>query len=367
MPKYKKRTDGRYCRQVKTGYKSDGKPQLKTLYARTQSELDKKYADFISLQNKGIILADENITLAQWSLKWLKAYKSNYTYNTYAMYDRCVKKHINTSPIANTPIKKIMVSHLQDLLAEKVMAGLTRTPQILRLTLKQIFKSAVENEIIYKNITDFLKLPPLKAPPKRVLTDIELKAIKSADITDSGRVFISLGLYAGLRRGEILALGVQDIDFTQNIIRVTKTVVFAENESIVKPCPKSTAGNREIPIPLILKSLLKNYIKERSELQLFTKKDGSIFTKSAFNKFWKNTSSKLNEYAGSTKEFKLITFTPHILRHTYATNLLKNGVDIKTTQKLLGHSTVAMTMDIYNHISINPISLSQVMDNIFKN
>ena len=62
-----------------------------------------------------------------------------------------------------------------------------------------------------------------------------------------------------------------------------------------------------------------------------------------------------------------MTFTPHILRHTYATNILKAGIDLKTAQKLLGHSTIAMTMDIYNHITIDSKILASRLDHAFQN
>lgn len=76
MAKYKKRPDGRYATSTIVGYTDDGKPKRKTLYGRTIMELDKKVAEFKSLQNKGIIINDEGMTVEQWGIKWLKLYKS---------------------------------------------------------------------------------------------------------------------------------------------------------------------------------------------------------------------------------------------------------------------------------------------------
>ena len=365
MARYKKRNDGRYARQFKVGYQPDGRPKYKTIYAKTRAELDKKCAEFLSLKNRGVVLADANISLEVWAEQWLRSYKGNYSYNTYVMYERCVRNHICKAPFAGFPIRKITVADLQNLLNSKIQEGLTRSVEILRLTLKQIFKAAIENDLIYKNVADYISIPNLKAPPKRTLTDIELSAISKAPLTDKQRCFIYLGLYAGLRKGEILALGKQDIDFSSGVIRITRSLVMQDKDSFIKQSPKSDAGNREIPMPAILRDTLKEYISHLPGFQLFTKKDGDIMNRSAWNAFWRKLSRTLNEAVGD--DYDLVTFTPHILRHTYATNILKAGIDLKTAQKLLGHSTIAMTMDIYNHITIDSKTLASRLDHAFQN
>lgn len=77
MAKYKKRPDGRYATSAIIGYDDNGKPKRKILYGRTILELDKKVADFKSLQNKGIVIDDNGMTVEQWSKKWLELYKAD--------------------------------------------------------------------------------------------------------------------------------------------------------------------------------------------------------------------------------------------------------------------------------------------------
>ena len=72
----------RYATSTIVGYTDDGKPKRKTLYGRTIMELDKKVAEFKSLQNKGIIINDEGMTVEQWCKKWLELYKADKSYNT---------------------------------------------------------------------------------------------------------------------------------------------------------------------------------------------------------------------------------------------------------------------------------------------
>lgn len=81
MAKYKKRPGGRYATSFIIGHNADGKTLRRTLYGRTIMELDEKVADFKSLQNKGIVVGKENITVREWAQTWLKLYKSNREYN----------------------------------------------------------------------------------------------------------------------------------------------------------------------------------------------------------------------------------------------------------------------------------------------
>lgn len=134
MAKYTKRPDGRYRADIHLGYAPDGKRLRKTFYGKTQRELDAKLAEFKSLKNKGIIISDNNITLAEWALKWLNTYRKEDKHNTKEMYRRCVEKHIITANIAKLPISKIKKSDLQEVVNAIVAEGYIRTAQIVVLT-----------------------------------------------------------------------------------------------------------------------------------------------------------------------------------------------------------------------------------------
>jgi integrase len=181
--------------------------------------------------------------------------------------------------------------------------------------------------------------------------DIENESIFKADLTERERAFIYLGKYAGLRRGEILALTKSDFDLKACTVSVNKTVVFKKNDGEIKHCPKSDAGFRTIPMPDVLYDFIKSYLKGINGLCLFSMQDGGICTKSSFRKLWDSILRKLNIAAGGVGSIKPISgLTPHILRHDYATNLYYTGVDIKTAQKLLGHNNIKMTLEIYTHL-----------------
>lgn len=364
MAKYKKRPDGRYATSTIIGYDENGKPKRKILYGRTIMELDKKVADFKSLQNKGIVIDDSGMTVQQWSEKWLQLYKADKAYNTYMMYKRTVDNHItpNLGAIRLSALKK---HQIQELLNNIVQSGHQRTAELVKLTLQQIIQQAIIEEYVYKDITIGLSLPKKEKPDKRALTDAEKALIQKADLNQKERAFVDLLYYTGVRRGEALALMVSDIDFVNKTVKISKNLVMKEGVSEIKSSPKTEAGNREIPMPEQLFSSLTNYITEVNSLYLFTMQNGDLMTSSSFRRFWDNILDKLNIAAGGEKytrpdlqkdkskvPIQLIAddITPHMFRHTYATSLYYAGIDIKTVQTLLGHSSIQMTMDVYTHL-----------------
>lgn len=144
-------------------------------------------------------------------------------------------------------------------------------------------------------------------------------------------------LYTGLRKGEALALTYGDIDLQNDQIHVTKSVYHEGNQPKIKR-PKTEAGNRIVPILAPLKPYLPR--NKNKALYLFSE-DGGVtpLSETQYQKRWK-------DYAAHTG----ITCSAHQLRHSFATMLFELGIEVKDAQDLLGHSTAAMTQDIYTHI-----------------
>lgn len=372
MAKYTKRADGRYQARITVGRDENGKRKIKSIYGKTIKELDAKLVEYKSLKNKGLVVTDNKITLKEYSQKWLEAYKQGVEYNTYEMYRTCVENHIKTSSAARLPMSKIKNDDLQMLINNKLNDGLTRTVEIIILTLKQIFKKAIKNNIVYANPADGLEKPATKAKPKRALLDIENEAIKTASLSDRERAFVYFGKYCGLRRGEILAITKSDIDIEAKTVTVNKTVVFEKNTGVVKPMPKTVAGFRTIPIPRKIINFTRRYTDKLETEGLFVTKKGAICTRSSMRKMWTYIIKKLNDAiknddgAEDTNDAEMISgLTPHILRHDYATSLYKAGVDVKTAQKLLGHSDIKMTLQIYTHLDQDNDAIQDKLDKIY--
>ena len=350
----KKRKDGRYCKNVFIGYQPDGKRKFKTIYGKTQKEVEEQEREIKNQLDLGVKTFD-NITIGEWADEWFNAFKANTSYNTQYMYAAVLKNHIQPK-LGNIMVADIKTIQIQKFLNEIVKEGKTRTAEICKLTIKQFMKQAQIDGLISRDVTAGVQPIRSHAEEKRCLSDFELKAIKNADLTDKQRIFLDVMRYAGLRRGEALALTIADIDFETNKINVNKSLMFERNKGVIKE-PKSKAGYRKVPLPNKLSNELKQYIHQLNGIQLFPMTKGGYMSMSSFNKFWEGIMKAVKLSAdriNSNNKLRLadeeITFTPHIFRHTYATNLYYAGVDVKTAQYFLGHSSLEMTLGIYTHL-----------------
>ena len=207
----------------------------------------------------------------------------------------------------------------------------TVTTQLQMISM--ICSYGVESGDIDFSPCDHISIPKNLPKQRRDAASVsdEAKVKASANIW----LFPYLVLYTGLRKGEALALTREDFDFKAKKIRVSKSVYHEANQPKIKQ-PKTAAGIRTVPI---LDPLLKK-LPHRWKGYLFSPDDGKTpLTEMQYQKLWR-------EYARQTG----VTATAHQLRHSYATMLFECGIEVKDAQELLGHSTIAMTQDIYTHI-----------------
>lgn len=338
----KKRADGRYCKQVLIGYSPNGKRKFKTIYGKTIKEVEKKEREIKDSIEKGLSIED-SIILGEWSDMWLSVYKNNVEYNTRAMYENAINKHIKPE-LGMMQLKNLKSIHIQKLLNKLIDGEHYRTAEVVKLTIKQILKQALIEGYINRDITASIKIVTKKSPEKRTLTRKEVEAINNASLSQKQKVFIDIMHYTGLRKGESLALKKDDIDIFKKTIKVDKSLYYKANDAFIKE-PKSRAGYRTVPIPNTLIKELGIYVQNLKTDILFPMNNGNYMTKSSFRKFWDSIISCIGDQIGEKPDI-----TPHIFRHTYATNLYRSGIDEKRAQYFLGHSSIQMTMDVYTHL-----------------
>lgn len=190
---------------------------------------------------------------------------------------------------------------------------------------------------------------------RRALTDEEQTMIRS--LPHRAQTAAMIMMYAGLRRGELLALTWDDIDLDASTITVNKTLEFVSGKPQIKNSPKTEAGNRVVTIPEILAEYLRN-VPHKAPI-ICPNASGKYMSTTAWSRLWQSYIVDLNVTYGAAAGMSKhnphgipisIDFTAHCLRHTYATLLYKAGVDVLTAQYLLGHADVQTTLGIYTHL-----------------
>ena len=260
-------------------------------------------------------------------------------------------------------IEKRAVVKLQQDLSKKLSASMTNGVIVL---LKTVLNAAVDDEILMKNPAASVK--PLRKDdrPKasetihRALTREEQQAFMQEAKTEWLYEFFCFSLCTGMRLNEITALKWQDIDYINNVIRVNKTVSWKEGGGIEETLPKSDTSNRDIPMNDTIKKILQMQKTKMSMVygEIHARKmDSNIFIGSNGAKAIASStvSSAIDNVLKRLRQqgIEIERFTHHAFRDTFATRYVEEGGNMQTLQKILGHSSLAMTADLYAHVLPN--------------
>lgn len=178
------------------------------------------------------------------------------------------------------------------------------------------------------------------------------------EMQEQMKILLILAIYTGLRKGELLALTWNDIDFDNDTISVSKAVTVVKGQQFVK-CPKTKTSRRTVSIPHSLTVRIKKLKVDRLRYQLsigdywqgadwlFIQDDGRQMHYGSPAHAFRDALLRYNQSVPNEQQLPLIPF--HGLRHTSATLLIGNNQDIRSVSARLGHSRTSVTLDIYSH------------------
>lgn len=249
-----------------------------------------------------------------------------------------------------------------------------QTVNVHLVVVRLIMRQAVIAGDIDADPCQYVKIPKHLTHREREPADDAQQAAVTASAPERPRVlpgsemmwlFAYIAMLAGLRRGEILALRWSDLDTEDRKISVEKKLVWIDNRPVIQDFLKTAAGKRRVTMVDMIANVLPKVPKSKSDALVFPSSDGSPMGASEFRTAWGHYCLGIGcgRYervpAGKTRrdgervmqqEIKP-DFTPHQLRHVYATICYDAGVDSKAASRELGHSKEAITRDIYTHIS----------------
>jgi integrase len=352
MPKSKKRPDGRFRSKLYLGT-VDGKQQYKYVYGKTQKEVDDKLIELKLSLRKGIDINAGRETFEDWAEQWLSFKKLEISHNSFQ--NMCCRVD-NLQTLFDMPISKIKTSDIQVIINQSATVPNTKTGKPyakktikdIRMVASSIFKLAIENRVIDYNPAEFVKIPNAAEPEKRqALTEAQQGWIISTPHRAQRAAMIMM--FAGLRRGEIIALMWSDVDLKNKTITVNKSVEMINGKPIVKNTTKTDAGMRVVHIPQLLADFLKK--EKRTSLLVCTSSREKMISKSAWKCMWESYMYDLNlkygdfsncietsgeipvKFAPTKAPFVIPRFTAHWLRHTFITLMYFAGVDILTAKE----------------------------------
>ena len=338
---------------------SEFRAKRKDVYGDSEDEVMDKI-DLIEADEKyGVSGAT---TLASLAYKWFKLKIIGLAPKSKEAYSNALTNHI-LPLLGNLPISEIKPLHIDELMGTLDGKSSSLRSKVLG-TIRQIMEMALENDLIAKNPCRNKKAGGKKAKEKVPLTEAQQEQLVAAVKGTRAELFVLLCLYAGLRREEALGILWSNVHLGDiPYISVRHTLTF-DDKDIAEHSEKlkSDAARRDIPIPPQLADALQKAREQTGSMfVIYSKPTLKHLTKGAFRRMWKGVSGYAYTYKNSKGERvarvvpSIVDFYvhPHLLRHTYITELCASGMPIKEVQYLAGHSTVQMTLDIYAHVKDN--------------
>lgn len=315
-----------------------------------------------------------DMTVDEWFDFWIENYKNgivadNTSKNYFNRYNKNVKSSIGKMKLQD--VKQIHCQKIVNRMFDNVKYSYG-TMELTAITMHALFKSAVENGYILNNPADNIKIKRREHDAdieRRVLTRAEQKVfIQYAKKSIYYNAF-SLVLETGLRVGEIGGLQWQDIDFENKFLSVERTILQdAQKGGFYFGSPKSKHSRRKVPLTDEAIKVLNDQKQLQYKLKRQSDKwhkewDGLVFTtingnpvgNSTFRTMMMRIVKNINNdreaeaLGGQYEAFEHCYM--HSLRHTFATRCIEKGVQPKTLQKILGHSSIKVTMDLYVHVT----------------
>ncbi|MBR3796029.1 MAG: site-specific integrase [Clostridia bacterium] len=355
------RADGRFCKYVTVnGIK-------KAIYGTSTEDVIEQAKEYKMLVTNGLTNLDYEIRVKDWCDLWFKARRA--TKGKGYQRNADLQMRLIVAQIGHMRVRDVREIHLQNVLNSR--SGMSKS-QIEQLsnTIKSIFSFARKNRLITIDPSMDIIRPIGTYEGHRILEKWEIDFLLANVTIHRSMIWALTMLFAGLRRGELLALETKNIDFEARRIHIVTAVRFEDGKAVNAGTTKTKAGIRDVPIYEPLYSILKRDLSENPRQYLASQECGKpILSEGGFRGQWDTLMRRLTnvnsgypahlhvkrtpeQKAAFEATLKYISFTPHDLRYTFATMLFNAGVDEKSACKIMGHRDVRMTRDLYAKLTI---------------
>lgn len=350
----RKRTDGRWEGRYRV-ISEDGRKRYLSVYGKTYGEVKEKISAemYLSGRADSTVLQPVQISgnpqvcdidFCVLMEEWLGEVEQNRKYSTYVKYKKLYTCHIQ-NVFSSDKLSQMTNGYIQTHLAALEMSDATR--QNVLAVMKQALRYA-EKQYGYP-MPSLMGCTMQKRPHSIEVMDrmeqIRLIQFLNSDM-DISKAGIYLCLFTSIRLGEVCSLKWADIDQNRGLLHVNRTVQRIESKEgptktvLLESPPKSVFSKRVIPMTDSLLSLLIKFKREGQEYVL--QKNRPMEPRTYQNHFKKYL-----------KQIDAPNYNFHVLRHTFATNCVDSGMDIKSLSEILGHSNVQITLNRYVHPSMD--------------
>lgn len=369
-----KRGKNSYRLTVSEGFDLNGRPMIhrKTVHG-TKKDAEVELAKFVTEVQNGLVIDGKSLKFSEFTEIWKRDYGSKeLAPSTYKRYCRMLETrllpyfgHFYINKIKPTDIMKFydLLEKDTQLVRKKGNNGSKTKKPLSGKTilehhrlLRAMLHKAVYWQLIVANPAERVQPPKARKPKRRSYDDEQTKILlENLELLSSEdtkyKVAIILTVFTGVRLGELMGLEWQDVDFKNGIISINRSSQYLSDMGVFTKVPKTESSIREIAIPKFIISLLEEYklwYEEQKSVygELWTNSD-RLFVQSDGKPMHPSTISKwFVKYVG---QIGLPVINFHGLRHTNASLLVAQNIDIAVISARLGHAQISTTLDFYVH------------------
>ncbi len=343
----KRRADGRWEARLTL---NDGR--RRSFYAKTRQEVSRLLTEALRNRDMGVDVLGDRQTTSQYLESWLETCRPTLKARTWNRYVEYVRLHA-IPIIGKTPLSKLSAQHLQALYARKLAEGLSPTTvRHLHAVLHRALDRAVRLGVVYRNVADMVDPPRMSHREMATLMAKQARTLLETAAGERLEALYVLALTTGMRQGEMLALKWHDVDLDGSSLQVRGNLQNVGGVyRIVEP--KTKSSRRRIALPATtVEALRAHRTRQEGERQqasegwedndlVFPNTIGRPLDGMNLIKYW---------FRPLLKRAGLPPIRFHDLRHTAATLLLAQGINVKVVSEMLGHADVSITLRIYAHV-----------------
>jgi integrase len=350
----RRRPDGRW--QINLRVTDEfGERGRHTVYGDTAQDARDRAAEIRKRVEDGQPARDRRETVAAFTQHWIDTslQASERKRNTKVMYAGVARTHILSSSIGRLTLDKVRPSHVEGWVVELRRKGLAEsTIRSAYTILRAVLDTAVRDGALASNPAAVIRRPRVTSKEAHHLTPPQVAALLRAAEGSRYAPLFALLVHTGLRRGEALALQWADVDLAKGLLRVRGTLSRIDGELLVTE-PKTAKSKRFVPISAPAERLLVDLhaaqADERSRAGSAWRHTGFVFT------------TEVGEPCDPRNAFRALKVAAtragraavgrHTLRPAAASVLLSHRVPLKVVSEILGHSSIAITGDVYGHVA----------------
>ncbi len=356
-----RRKDGGYTAQYYA--EAGGVRKRLTLYAKTRGEAAARLAKAIADRDGGFMVDAGKLTVGEYLDRWLSdglaplVGAGKMAHSSYVRYEGIVRRHLKPA-LGHVKIRNLSRPQVRKLYAEKARTLSPRSVDYVHVTLQKALSHAMRDDLIPRNVaTGERPRSSRQRGEVKALSPAQARALLRAARGMRNEALYVLALHTGLRQGELLGLKWADVDVSGETGRLLVRRSLKRHEGgRAFGSPKNGASRRSVPLNRTSAAALADHRRRQNEERLRApggawNNQDLVFPNSAGNptdhtNLYRREYRPLLARAGLADE----GFTFHALRHSFATALLLRREHPKKVQALMGHSSIAQTMDTYSHL-----------------